>query len=112
MELERLRFLGNFPHNIQVLETQCGELIVMRRPTESEVISHQRIFSLAPIAMAFCGTMSFGGTIRLVLLKRLRMMRKMKVKNTNTKIYNNKANYSCYLRSQVSAIFSMTTLYL
>ena len=28
-------------------------------------------------------------------------------KNTNTKIYNNEANYSCYLRSQVSAIFSM-----
>ena len=39
MELERLRLLGNFHHNIQVLETQCGELIVMRRPTESEVIS-------------------------------------------------------------------------
>ena len=33
-------------------------------------------------------------------------------KNKNTKIYNNEANYSCYLRSQVSAIFSMRTLYL
>ena len=61
--------------------------------------------------MAFGGTMSFGG-IRLVPLKRLRMVRKIKLKNTNTKVYNNEANYYCYLRSQVSAIFSMRTLYL
>ena len=39
MELERLRFLGNFHHNIQVLETQCSELIGLRFPTEAEVIS-------------------------------------------------------------------------
>ena len=38
-ELERLRLLGNFHHNTEVLETKCGELIVMRRPTESETIS-------------------------------------------------------------------------
>ena len=37
MELERSRFLGNFDH--KVLETQCGELIVFRCVTESEVIS-------------------------------------------------------------------------
>lgn len=29
-ELERLRLLGNYQHNLQVLETKCGQLIVMR----------------------------------------------------------------------------------
>ena len=38
-ELEKLRLLGNFHHNTEVLETKCGELIVMRCPTESETIS-------------------------------------------------------------------------
>ena len=37
-ELERLRLLGNYHHNLQVLETQCGQLIVMRRPSDSERI--------------------------------------------------------------------------
>ena len=35
--------------------------------------------------------MSFGGTIRLVPLKRLWMVSKIKLKNTNTKVYNNEA---------------------
>ena len=39
LELERLRLLGNFHHNIQGLETHCGELIVMRYTTGAEVIS-------------------------------------------------------------------------
>ena len=35
-ELDRLRLLGNYQHNLRVLETKCGQLIVMRRPSESE----------------------------------------------------------------------------
>ena len=35
MELEKLSLLGNF-HNIQVLETKCGDLIVMRQPSCSD----------------------------------------------------------------------------
>jgi len=93
MELEKLRFLGNFHHNIQVLETQCGELIVLRCPTESEVISPEDFQPCTHCYGFFGGTMSFGGTIRLVPLERQRMVRKIKVKNTNTKIYN-KCNIS------------------
>ena len=35
-ELEKLRLLGNYHHNIQVLETRCGHLLVMRRPSDFE----------------------------------------------------------------------------
>lgn len=37
-ELERLRLLGNYQHNLRVLETKCGQLIVLRRPSKSEEI--------------------------------------------------------------------------
>ena len=37
-ELERLRLLGNYQHNLRVLETKCGRLIVMRRTSKSEEI--------------------------------------------------------------------------
>ena len=33
--LEKLRLLGNYHHNLTVLETGKGELIVMRRPSSS-----------------------------------------------------------------------------
>ena len=38
-ELERLRLLGNYQHNLRVLETKCGQLIVVRRPSKSEEIN-------------------------------------------------------------------------
>ena len=40
-ELERLRLLGNYLHNLRVLETKSGRLIVMRRTSNSEEIKEQ-----------------------------------------------------------------------
>lgn len=37
LELERLRLLGNFNHNLRVLKDRSGELIVARRPTTAKV---------------------------------------------------------------------------
>ena len=38
-ELDRLRLLGNFHHNINVLSTKTGELILMRRPSTAEQLA-------------------------------------------------------------------------
>ena len=38
-QLEKLRLMGNYHHNLKVLETRVGDLIVVRRPTEEETLS-------------------------------------------------------------------------
>ena len=35
-ELTKLRNLGNYHHNIQVLETRCGQLLTVKRPSALE----------------------------------------------------------------------------
>lgn len=37
MEIKRLTRLGDFEHNMEVLSTGKGELILLRRPTDSEL---------------------------------------------------------------------------
>lgn len=39
-QLERLRLMGNYYHNLKVLDKKSGQLIVVRRPTKHETCDH------------------------------------------------------------------------
>lgn len=51
--LEKLRLLGNYHHNLTVLETGKGELIVMRRPSSSSEKSSPEDFLPCPSCCGF-----------------------------------------------------------
>lgn len=51
--LEKLRLLGNYHHNLTVLETGKGELIVMRRPSSSGEKSSPEDFLPCPSCCGF-----------------------------------------------------------
>lgn len=51
--LEKLRLLGNYHHNLTVLETGKGELIVMRRPSSSNQKSRAEDFLPCPSCCGF-----------------------------------------------------------
>ena len=106
-ELESLRLLENFHHNMAL---KHNVLIVMRCTTSIEE------FQPCTHCYGFLQHNELWRHIikRLVLLKGRRTVRKMnfKVRNTDKTIFNNEANCSCHIRSQVSAISSMIPLHL
>ena len=52
-DLEKLRLLGNYHHNLTALETGKGELIVMRRPSSSGEKSSPEDFLPCPSCFGF-----------------------------------------------------------
>ena len=53
MHFEKLQLLGNFHHNVTVLETKQGELIVMRRPSSGEKLCQPGNFLPCEFCLGF-----------------------------------------------------------
>ena len=66
--LEKLRLLGNYHHNLTVLETGKGELIVMRRPSSSSEKSSPTDFLPCPSCCGFLNARICGSMLNLVSL--------------------------------------------
>ena len=64
-ELTKLRNLGNYHHNIQVLETRCGQLLIVKRPYDLEE-SKPEHFLPCSYYYGFLETMKIGGIVKHV----------------------------------------------